>query len=89
MAGRSTTSSSASFSRRRSIWLLDLLLADRETGQRHLQPVVAGDGDERAHLDDGVEGDGAASSPAGDVDLGLRDRVELGVDDGPGVEVRQ
>ena len=29
------------------------------------------------------------SSPRGDVDLGLRDRIELGVDHGPGVEVGQ
>ena len=39
--------------------VLHLLVGDAEAGQGHLQPVVAGDGDERADLDDGVEGDGA------------------------------
>ncbi len=42
-----------------------------------------------SHLDHGVEGDGTAVLSPGDVDLGLRDRIELGVDDGAGVEVRQ
>ena len=41
------------------------------------------------HLHDGVEGDGAAVLATGDVDLGLCDRVELGVDHGAGVEVGQ
>ena len=68
---------------------LHVVLGDGQAGQRDLEAVVAGDGDERAHLHDGVEGDGAAVLAAGDVDLGLRDRVELGVDDGAGVEVRQ
>ena len=68
---------------------LDLLLADGEARQRDLQAVVAGNGDDRTHLDHGVEGDGAAVLAAGDVDVGLRDRVELGVDDGAGVEVGQ
>ena len=54
-----------------------------------MQAVVARDGDERAHLHHGVEGDGTAVLAAGDVDLGLRDRIELGVDHGAGVEVRQ
>ena len=58
-------------------------------GQCDLQPVVARNGDDRPHLHDGVEGDGAAVLAARDVDLGLGDRVELGVDDGAGVEVRQ
>ena len=89
MAGRSTTSSSASFSRSRSIWLCISSSLTARPGQGDLQAVVAGDGDDRAHLDHSVEGDGAAVLAAGDVDLGLRDRVELGVDDGAGVEVGQ
>ena len=35
---------------------LDLLVAHRQAGHGHLQAVVAGDGDERAHLHHGVEG---------------------------------
>ena len=89
MAGRSTTSSSASFSRSRSSWRWTSSSVTLETGQRHLQAVVSGDGDQGAHLHDGVEGDRAAVLAPGDVDLGLRDRVELGVDHGAGVEVGQ
>ena len=69
--------------------VLDLLLGDREAGQRHLEAVVAGNGDHGPHLHHGVEGDRTALLAAGDVDLGLRDRVELGVDHGTGIEVRQ
>ena len=59
MAGRSTDSSSASFSRSRSSWRCTSSSVTARPGKRDLQPVVAGDGDERAHLHDGVEGDGA------------------------------
>ncbi len=68
---------------------LHLLVGDGEARQRDVQPVVARNGDDGAHLHDGVEGHGAAVLAAGDVDLGLGDRVELGVDDGAGVEVGQ
>ena len=40
--------------------VLDLFVLDVEARQRDLQAVVARNGDERAHLDDGIEGDGAA-----------------------------
>ena len=68
---------------------VDVLVADADAGQGHLQPVVPGDGDQRPHLDHGVEADGAAVLPRGDVDLGGRDGVDLGVDDGLGIEVGQ
>jgi hypothetical protein len=67
--------------------MLDLFVLDVESRQRDLQTVVARDGNERTHLDDGVERHRAALLAAGDVDLGLRDRVELGVRDGLRVEV--
>ena len=61
---------------------VDLLVAHLEPRQRHLQPVIAGDGDPRPDLDDGVEGHRALLLPALDVDVRLRNGVELGVDDG-------
>ena len=69
--------------------VLHLFVLHGEPGQGDLQSVVAGDGDERPDLDHGVEGDGAGVLAARDVDLGLRDRVEFGVDHGACVEVGQ
>ena len=89
MAGRPTDSSSASFSRRRSTWPSMSSSLTHEAGQGHLQPVVAGDGHHRPYLDHGVEADASALLAGRDVDLGRCDGVDLGVDDGPGVEVRQ
>jgi hypothetical protein len=68
---------------------LDLVFTDGQARECDLEPVVARDGDDRPHLHDGIEGDDAVVFAARDVDLGLGDRVELGVDDGPGVEVGQ
>ncbi len=69
--------------------LLHLLVLHGEPGKRHLQPVVAGNGHERAHLDHRVERDRTLVLAGGDVDLGPRDGIELGVDHRTRVEVRQ
>ena len=54
-----------------------------------LEGVVAGELDDRADLDDGVELDVAVLLARGDLDLGRGDRVEVLGDDGVGVEVGQ
>ena len=50
--------------------------------ERDAQAAVAGDLDRRAHLDHGVEGDVARLLPAGDVDLGGGDDVDVVLDHG-------
>ena len=68
---------------------LHLFVADGEARERDLQAVVARNRHNGPNLHDGIEGDGPAVLAPGDVDLGLGDGVELGVDDGAGVEVGQ
>ena len=53
------------------------------------QRVVARDGDDGTHLDDGVELDVAVVLARGDVDLGRRDDVDRLGDDGVGVVLGQ
>ena len=73
----------------RSIWAVSCLLVDARAIERDRDPAVAGHLDRRAHLDDGVERDGAALVAAGDVDLRRGDDVDVVLDDGRGVVLRQ
>ena len=68
---------------------LHLFVTHGESRQGDMQAVVARNRNDGPHLHDGVEGHGPAVLAAGDVDLRLGDGVELGVDDGAGVEVGQ
>ena len=66
---------------------VDLGVVDDQGRHGGLQAVVAGDADDRADLDDGIEADRAGVFAAGDVDLRRGDRVDRGLDERLGVEV--
>ncbi len=85
VSGASLSARSAKRSRSWSICCVDVLVADVGLLDLDAQVVVALDGDDGAHLDDGVELDVALFLAGGDVDLRRRDHVDVFGDDGLGV----
>ena len=59
--------------------MADVLLARLQGGHRDLQALVPRDGDVGAHLHDGVERDRTGFLARGDVDLGWRDGIQVGL----------
>ena len=66
-----------------------LVVGHLERRERHHQTAVAGDGHDGADQDDGLEGDRTGLLARRDVDVGLVDRVDLRLVDGPRVELGQ
>lgn len=69
--------------------LLDVLVADLDGVDGDLDAGVVRDLDGRADVDLGGEGQQLAVLQLGDVDLGLAERVDRGLVDGLGVELRE
>ena len=84
-AGRSTGSSSANWSRIRSICASISSSLGSRPRDLDAQAVVAGDADLGSHLDHRVERDRPLLAPRRDVDLGRRDHVDVVLADRLGV----
>ena len=67
---------------------VDLVVRYRQRRQLDAQAAIAGQGDLRAHLERGVEGDGAILPAAGDLDLGGVDDIDVVLSDRLGQVLR-